>query len=387
MTMTACQSDPPQQAAHPPATPPIAAPDTARSATPLPPRDTGPHELTVTVPRYLRSHRRYVGTLSGRELVLELMPIDNRYELLTGSLHFVHDPQATLFLGSLAGPGEPAKSLKLVLYDDTTAVTLVLLPPFGRQLNALWTGHRGTAPQSVTLHESYAGAVRYEVLTATAEGKPMGPQAYSDEVAGSIPSYTRTYLHLLGPDTLRPALRRLQALTPRRMQKAVRYYLRHEAEGGCRDTEELYVTLNGYDLLSYNLTLYSYMFGGAHPECTEDFRTVDLRTGNPTRSETWFRADAEPALRQLIYHRLLATSDTASYYSGSFNPRTGMRELPEQYGLTPAGIVAHYGDYVLAAHAHGPTSVVLPFAEVAPLLNRGTPLDRILAARGLRAGH
>jgi hypothetical protein len=385
LALAACQPNPPQQAASRPAAAPAATiADTAHPVA-APPPYTGPTELTVKVPRYLRSYRRYVGALGGREIVLELMPVDDPYRLLISKVYFTHGPQAQLFDGALVGAGAPAKSLKVEMYVDTATTTLVLTPPFGPQLRGFWTAGRGTAPQSVTLHESYVGAVRYEVLTATAKGSPMRPQPYGDE-AGSIPSYTRAYLHLLGPDTVRPGLRRLQALTPRRMQRAVRYYLHHEAEGGCQDTEELYVNLNGYDLLSYNLVFYSYMFGGNHPESTEDFRTLDLRTGRPTRWETWFRDDADAALRQLIYRQLLANDGTDGYYAGSFDQKTGMRELPEQYGLTPAGIVAHYGDYVLAPHAHGPTSVLLPFAEVAPLLNPGTPLDRILQARGLRAG-
>jgi len=382
LALAACQSDPPSQVAPPPiAAPVVAKVDTVRPEA-SPPPYTGPVELTVKLPRYLRSHRRYVGTLGGQEIVVELLPVDNPYQLSISSLYFVRDPHTELFSGALVGAGKQTKSLKLEMYADTATISLVLLPPFGSQLRALWSAGPGTAPQPMMLHEDYTDAVRYEVLTATAKGPPIP----SGDEAGSIPSYTRTYLHLLGSDTLRPGRRRLQALTPRRMQKAVRYYLRHEAEGGCSDTEELHVSLNGYDLLSYQLVFYSYMFGGNHPEATEDFRTVDLRTGRPTHWETWFRADAEPALRQLIYRRLLATDGTEGFYSGSFDQKTGMQELPGQYGLTPAGILAHYGDYVLGPHARGPVSVLLPFAEVAPLLNQGTLLDRILKARGLRAG-
>lgn len=401
LAAAACQSDPQQRQAHPLAVSPPAVEtntthppassvavgaDTARPVA-SPQVYTGPTELTVQVPRYLRSHRRYVGTLGGRELVLELLPVDDPYRLLSSRLYFVHDPHAELFDGALTGPGRRPHSLLVKMSDDTAATMLELLPPFGRQLRIAWLTGRGMAPQLLTLHESYAGAVRYEVLTATAKGKPMRAQPYGD-VAGSIPSYTRAYLHLLGPDTLRPALRRLQALPPRRMRQAVRYYLHHEAEGGCEDTEELYVTLNGYGLLSYDLIFYSYMFGGAHPENSEDLRTIDLRTGRPTRSETWFRADADSALRQLIYRRLLATEGgTDGLHEYAFSQKTGMAELPEQFGLTPAGIVAHYGDYVLGPHARGPVDVLLPYAEAAPLLNQGTLLDRILKARGLRAGH
>lgn len=58
--------------------------------------------------------------------------------------------------------------------------------------------------------------------------------------------------------------------------------------------------------------------------------------------------------------------------------------LPSSFTLTPTGLCAGYSDYALAAYsASYANTTTIPYAELRPLVRPGTPLARLLAARGL----
>ncbi|OGX90255.1 hypothetical protein [Hymenobacter coccineus] len=115
------------------------------------------------------------------------------------------------------------------------------------------------------LHETYQDAqgqqmaARYDLVEDSAEGPLCTPETEDgaepkDSTAAEpeLPALdsprrqpavvNRTYVHLLGPDTLRPALRGLQCPVPARRAAELQKFVR--SDGSCTETNETVERLN-----------------------------------------------------------------------------------------------------------------------------------------------
>ncbi|MDO7884104.1 hypothetical protein [Hymenobacter cheonanensis] len=327
-----------------------------------------------TLARPLREHR-YVGTLGGRVIVVQLSVGAHS---VAGSWYYragrqPHERSLTLrrqhgglvVLAEEENPDAPADA-------DTTAAEWQLRWPLGRVLAGQRRAVRGAGWLAAQLREDYSQAVPYQLLRLTAHGN------YCPEEPGrSQPYYSSQFIRVLSADSLR--LAQWQAPRPAARRDSLRRWLLSES---CQQVSQtITVTLNDYGLLSYNEWMQGYYYG-AHPEHDQTGFIIDLRTGREWLAEELLRPGTEPALRKLLARHLRhdypELNEDDNWHWQTVPP------LPGSFTLTPSGLCAGYGDYALAAYAASyANTTTIPYAELRPLVRPGTPLARMLRARGL----
>ena len=255
--------------------------------------------------------------------------------------------------------------------------------PVGPLLSGTWTSADGKRQLPFELRESYADAIRYEVLTASATGRICDPEDTLGGVNGPNSILTRDYLHLLSPATVRLGLRRLQCPTPARRRAQLRRDARQEE---CVYlTENVNVDLNGYGLLSIWRGRDEEGFGHLHPYYSWRNTVYDLHTGQALRLSDLLRPQTDSLLLCLIMPRL--ERYLADFYDRKISKLDQEPGLPESgFSLTSEGILFMYGESDgVASWPCIEQSVVIPYRELLPLLRAHSPLAALLQDRGLRA--
>lgn len=320
--------------------------------------------------------RRYVGTLGGRAIVVRLAVGASAVE---GSWYYRTGPQpherrlafrrrhgGQVVLAENREPDAPADA-------DTAAADWHLRWPLGQLLVGQRRAAHGPQRQAVVLREDYRQAVPYQLLRLTAHGsychaEPGRPQPY----------YSSEFMRVLSADSLR--LARWQAPPPAARRDSLRRWLLED--DACHQiSKSIWVTLNDYGLLSYGVWTYADYFGN-HPDDDQAGFIVDLRTGRRCLMRELLRPGTEPALRKLLARHLRHDYPELNE-DGGWHWET-VPPLPDSFTLTPGGLYAGYGDYALTAYAsHYANNTTIPYRELRPLVRAGTPLARLLAARGL----
>ncbi|GAB2942698.1 hypothetical protein GCM10027048_04170 [Hymenobacter coalescens] len=331
-------------------------------------------------------YHRYVGTVGAAPVVLELTinaPNPDAGWRLRGTYYYEQQGRTLVISHESAyQPGQPLTLREGAPKPEAPDETV----PTGRWratqaagpvLSGTWESPDGRRQLPFRLREDYTGAVRYELLTETATGAPC-PLA-EDQAGPRRPEVRRTFLHLLGPDTLQPALRALQSPEPRQR----RDQLAVELDGAdCTGSFGFYgdvdVTLNGYGLLSVLRSEGEYL-GGAYPNSTEELAVYDLGTGRTVKLADWLRPGQESALRRLLLRRLRAHPYASSL--GLNDADVGGGELPA-LGFDSEGAYCLLGSFG-APHAVQRVPVVIPYRELRPLVRASSPLARMLRQRGL----
>ena len=336
-------------------------------------------------------YHRYVGTLGGQPVVVELTGTQSWGRTGTGfsgSYYFQWGGPAY----SLTMPEHFRSDKPLLLIEqsdnheaDTTA-TWRSVQRLGATLTGTWTDKRTRRTARFALHESYAGAVRYEVLDET---------VYSGDSCrwgsdGKDIYYRRGYvqwesLHLLGPDTLRPALCRLQCLTPGKRRRAMRRQL---PELNCNEGPPITFGVLSQVLVNYNsdgllaiTTIAGDDVGAAYPMDGPTEHLYDLTTGRACRLVDWLRAEKMAEFRQLLTRYLVADETGWDGRDDQLFRNSGgvMEEVPPLL-LTSTGLafrLAGFGQ----RHATHLMPVTIPYAALAPYVRPGTPLARLVATR------
>lgn len=249
-----------------------------------------------TLAHPVREHR-YVGQLGGRAIVVRLSVGANSVE---GSwyyrtarqpherkLAFRRQRGGWLVLAEETNPYAPTDA-------DTAATEWRLRWPLGRVLAGQRRAVRGPAQQAVQLREDYTQAVPYQLLRLTAHGNYC-----HEEPDRSYPYYSTEFVRVLSTDSLR--LAQWQAPPPAARRDSLLHWLLRES---CQQVSEtISVTLNDYNLLSYNVWRNSYYYG-AHPEHDQEGFIVDLRTGEEWLAEELLRPGTERALLKLLARHL-----------------------------------------------------------------------------------
>ncbi len=368
-SLLGCESRTAKQADQPVAAPParVAAPQ------PMAPAFTGYH--------------RYRGTVGGLPVTVELTigPGYSHDSLACEGRYYYERRGGDLQLQAPRPyrPGTPLTLLETANPDAPVPTGCwQAVQPAGPTLRGTWTSASGKT-RPFALREDYAGAVRYEIIHETRDGGPCPPleggsTAHHREVS-------HDYLHLLGPDTLQPALRNLQCPPPAKRKEDLADEL---AETDCES--ELYgrysfteVTLNGYGLLALLVTD-DEDTGGAHPNGVNTPAVFDLATGRACAVKNWLRADNSLAMRRLLTHHLLTDSIGQHLLPmlgtpGLDQPPYLVPELPA-FGLSSSGIFCTLGDFG-APHVVQRAPITIPYAELVPFLRPGTPLAALVQAR------
>lgn len=360
-----------------------------------------PHPLPLTFSRRrLVAHvRRYVGQVGPYPATVEFTW--QRPDSVAGTCQLGRQPARVLELGTDRHRPAPAGWTGLALVQLTPAPAQAagrwqLRGWPGPVLTGTWVaagGHR----YSLRLREHYAGAVPYDIERLVVQG---GRSVALDEepLDTRVPFQYHEYLCLLGPAGRHPALRRRLAppLAVRRRQLRAAY--EHERTYG-----GIEVRLNADYLLSYQATYLADPYGG-RPQPGVKSHLVDLVSGRALTLASQLRPGYELPLRRLLTRHLLAEPLDDG---GELNRQIAQRlqadaplggeplvELPlwdyqeltdEDLLLTDQGLEASFSDVVVLGNLwskHTPTTVI-PYAELRPLVRPGTPLARLLRARGV----
>lgn len=328
---------------------------------------------------------RYTGTIDREQVTVELGWI--RSDSMTGRFYrWRGGPEYRM--GSTEQRHEPLVLPVHQSFDFGEAGTWQLIRMPGAVLTGIWvdtSGHR----QPFQLRENYTGAVSYEIQAQQLTGgKP--DTGYENDC--NVPHFRQEYLHLLGAAGQRRVLRYLQPppAAVRRRQLREKYEFDAQTECG------VVVRLNDFNLLSYQATYFADPFGGKPQPGVKSF-LIDLVTGRSLTIASQLRPDYELQLRRLLTKHLLQEygPDEDWKWQQTDQPVSEqLVDLPlrehevltnEDFLLTGEGLEATYSKYNVYAHPGPvpPAYVLIPYRELRPLVRPGTPLARMLQARGM----
>jgi hypothetical protein len=149
-------------------------------------------------------------------------------------------------------------------------------------------------------------------------------------------------------------------------------------------SEEVGVRLNGYGLLSTYKLKTEEGFGRPHPSYSGMETVYDLHTGRALALSDFLRPATDSLLLQLLIPRLeryMADFEDRKIRKLDWEPR-----LPQGgFGLTSEGMSFSYdeGDGVASWPCPG-QEVIVPYAELLPLLRPRSTLAALLRTRGLQ---
>jgi hypothetical protein len=128
------------------------------------------------------------------------------------------------------------------------------------------------------------------------------------------------------------------------------------------------------EVLSLNFGFYTYSDGAAHPYSYTLTYTYNLQRGEPIRLEQLFRPGADYlGLIAAYCQEELTRRDIG--FDTTF--AAGADPTPENYrnwNITPNGLLISFDPYQVAAYAAGPQQVLIPYAELSPIIAPDGPL-------------
>jgi len=334
------------------------------------------------------SPRRYVGTVGGEPATAE---IDwSRPDSLHGRFYLWRSGLEHQFSQKL-----PRHPRVLVLAPAAYPVAYQaggrwqLSQAAGPVLQGTWVDSAGRHPRPFLLRESYQGGVRYEVRHLALSGdEPVSPSPCD------IPLNRHDFLHLLGAEAARPPLSRVQCPTWAGRRRRLRADYNPE-------TSNYYlaqVKLNDFGLLSYQLDYADSPFEGSNGFGTVNV-LLDLVSGRQLTITSQLKPGYQLPLRRLLAKRLLAGLPLHEDDYGLDNPkRYGWEHLTDHGQRVQLPHLPAFGSgegtdvgSIFSLNAQGlqiggnlrTYLVTIPYAELRPLVRPGTPLARMLAARGM----
>lgn len=320
----------------------------------------------------------------------------------TGSCHYDRHPAGQLLLSS----SPPFRPGQLLLTEADSAHPRQptgrwqATQPFGPVLTGTWRSPAGQV-LPFSLHEDFTDGqghlmvVQYEILQegdempTPSEREPGETKAaYRARTEDLTNSCRRDYLHLLGPDTLRPELRALQCPGPARRRRDMREDLGYP--GGVELQDVLTVAYDDYGLLSLASSHLGDYKDAVHPEHGAGAITYDLRTGRALTIAGLIRPGTDTTLSRLITQHLGSDEQIpADDLMSIATIEGGFAQLPEQgLGVVEEGLTFTYSGSEILPAVYPPVTLLVPWAELQPLLRPDSPVARMLRARGLwRAGN
>jgi hypothetical protein len=324
--------------------------------------------------------RRYVGTIGGEPVTAELTlaPPDS----ICGRFYLWRSGQEYEF-------SQPTRRQPLVL--ELVPSEFSPATPGGGQwrlqrypgavLQGTWVDQAGRPPRPFVLRESYQTGAHYEVLAMTLSGGQAVPAEFC-----YTPASCREFVHLLGPAAARPPLSRVQCPVPAGRRALLRTTLDNAADNESR----LRVQLNDFYLLSYKLHFSDSPFAGTGDHI-ENNVLLDLASGRRLTLASQFRPGYVVPLRRLLARQMRPAVIEDNPHLAGWEQLTDHGQLVKLPRL-PMGTedsAEGEGDTFLftvqglALATHRGPAFTIPYRELRPLVRPGTPLARMLRARGM----
>jgi hypothetical protein len=333
-------------------------------------------------------YRRYVGTLGTRRVVMELYAgyEESRELSKPGYWGRYYDARYGTSKQFDNVGFSPRKRLRLTANnyaDDNTDSTehWELRQPLGPWLTGTVTA-ADKPRRRVALREDYTDAVPLAIRTAAMYGDSTRFPDFNNQSDTSrfqyfTPHISQKYVQLLGSAAHRRALQRfVQASRPAQLQA----HLREEFAGDEQINEYFTMYLNESGILSYSKYVSDYAVGGNHPGAAFPFYTLDLHTGRPITLASLLKPGRTKALHHLILPHLQAADEEALQHVRHHINAMTISDLEDSFGLCSKGLLLKA---MLGSYAEGPSTIIIPYAALRPLLRSHTPLNRVLVARGL----
>jgi len=111
--------------------------------------------------------------------------------------------------------------------------------------------------------------------------------------------------------------------------------------------------------------------GGAHPDSTRSYLNLRPRSGSVVDISELLVGGTMPRLltvAERIFRRTRAIDDGTALSVAGFSFPTDHFSLPENWGVSRAGLVFHYNPYEVAPLKLGPTTIVVPWNELNGIL-------------------
>ncbi|MGI4737878.1 MAG: hypothetical protein ACRYG7_22145 [Janthinobacterium lividum] len=365
-----------------------------------------PATTAVPDPPFVGYHR-YRGTVGSQPVTVELTigpdPENSALVVCAGSYHYDRHLAGRLLLRG-PRPFRPGQPLVLVETDAQRPTgRWQASQPIGNVLAGSWHSPAG---QSLlfNLREDYTDgqgrlmAVKYEVVSTAVE-VPCRPERKEEETKADYRAriatidqggYSQSFLHLLGPDTLRPSLQILQCPVPAARREQVR--AAEKGEDGCDFyTASLSVEYNDYGLLAWTEYSTQEFITGARPQHNIQAAVYDLRTGRTLRLKDVLRPHTDTLLQRLITRSILRGDNPDIEPESSRKlpmHAVDLAPLSTTFSLTDTGLeFAYYVDEFAQLHLIGGSPIVfsvpVPWAELLPLLLPDSCVARMLRERGL----
>lgn len=118
--------------------------------------------------------------------------------------------------------------------------------------------------------------------------------------------------------------------------------------------------------------------GGAHPLTTDHYASFDPATGRRLGLSDLVTPEGEALLVEIGERELRKVHQIPSEQSleeAGFTFEGNKFALSQEIGVLAEGLVIHYNPYEIAAYALGPTKIIIPRSELAPLAKPGGPLS------------
>jgi hypothetical protein len=356
----------------PPPSAPEPAPAASEEVEPRP-RRCPPQPLRFTE-RSRPCPRRYVGTVNGQPATAEISRGETG--LLEGRFYFWRSGQEYELY-------QRARRLPRVLTLGQAAGHWQLSQPAGPVLRGTWLNSAGRRAGTFWLRESYQSGARYDIHTLRLTGGlAISPNSCD------VPEVDQDFLHLRGPVG---QLLQARALFPAPNSRRQQVRAAHNNETHCGS--EVVVLLNDFHLLSYEVQNYDWPFEGSSSFSRQQV-LLDLTTGRELSIYKQLRPGYARRRRWLLTMNLLDAPDASAYTIDPFQGWEWVIDHGRRLPLAPlpadpaSSNTAAYSFCTLTAQGLAVYSSREPitsisYAELRPLVRPGTPLARMLRARGL----
>lgn len=104
--------------------------------------------------------------------------------------------------------------------------------------------------------------------------------------------------------------------------------------------------------------------GGAHPNSYTTIQSFDLASGRIIDLFSRYDSAGVFKLAEAKFRAIHQIPDSVGLNDAGMMFENGEFALPENYGLTPKGLLLYYNSYEIASYATGPTEMVIPYTEL-----------------------